>query len=484
MANVSRFLPIPSSDLEPSLVSGQTYVTRRRLTYVDAGMLLGLMIILVSVLPSNLIVPDTTNLGRPGLIIGFFLFIWWILVRCTSHLAMTGRQPMRWAVLAFMVSGLMSYAAGFLRGLTGIEANGADRMMLYFCVLAGVVLTAADGVPNWLRLRGVVEVLVWSAAVVAFLGIIEYLFKVDVTKYIVIPGLQAKGVAPSFEARGSGFRVASTTWHYIELAAYLAMVLPFAIHVTRFARQRSRRRLAFVCTLLIAAGIGTTISRTGILAIALMFVILIPAWGWRVRYNIATVTLGLLAVLAAASPSMIKTLTQLFNSPSSNPAFTVREARYPMVFRYVAERPLLGRGTGTYLAPQYQVLDNQWLTTLISNGIVGVAALAGLSITGIVLATMALRRSTSLEDRHLCAVLISTQVIAIAVSGTFDALSYSTYATTFALSLGLCGAVWRLTHPTRTVRTSSTRWFLENEPGAGGEPARATPEPRQPVAAS
>ncbi len=164
-------LPIPSSDLEPSLVSGQTYVTRRRLTYVDAGMLLGLMIILVSVLPSNLIVPDTTNLGRPGLIIGFFLFIWWILVRCTSHLAMTGRQPMRWAILAFMISGLMSYAAGFLRGLTGIEANGADRMMLYFCVLAGVVLTAADGVPNWLRLRRVVEVLVWSAAVVAFLGI-------------------------------------------------------------------------------------------------------------------------------------------------------------------------------------------------------------------------------------------------------------------------------------------------------------------------
>jgi O-antigen ligase len=180
---------------------------------------------------------------------------------------------------------------------------------------------------------------------------------------------------------------------------------------------------------------------------------------------------------------MVKTMTQLFNNPSSNPAFTVREARYPMVFRYVAERPLLGRGTGTYLAPQYQVLDNQWLTTLISNGIVGVAALAGLSVTGIALATMALRRSTNLEDRHLCAVLISTQIIAIAVSGTFDSLSYSTYATTFALSLGLCGAAWRLTHPARTVRTSTTRWFLENEPGAGAETAPAIPESRQPVAA-
>jgi O-antigen ligase len=455
--------PIPSSDLEPSRISDQTYVTRRRLTYVDAAVLLGVTIVLISIVPSYEIVPGLTALGRPGLIVGFLLFCWWILVRCTSHLAMSGRQPMRWALLLFMISALISYAAGFLRGLTHIEANSADRTMLYYCILVGVALTAADGVPNWLRLQGVIQVLVWSAAIVAMIGLIEYLTGTNLTNYMAVPGLSAKFDALGFEARGDGFRVASTTTHYIELAAYLAMALPFAIHLARFGHHRKRRRLALICSLIIAAGIGASISRTGLLAMALMLIVLVPIWGWRTRYNVLVIAVGLVGALGAASPGMFKTLSNLFSSPSSNPAFTVRAARYPMVFHYVDERPWFGRGTGTYIAPQYQTLDNQWLTTLISNGVLGAIALAALSITGIVLASLALRRCKDPADRHLCAVLIATQLIAIAVAGTFDSLSYSTYATIFALSLGLCGAVWRLSHPTRTVRTSTTRWFLDRE---------------------
>jgi hypothetical protein len=63
-------------------------------------------------------------------------------------------------------------------------------------------------------------------------------------------------------------------------------------------------------------------------------------------------------------------------------------------------------------------------------------------------------------DKHLCACLIATQVMAIAVCGTFDSLAFSTFTAMLALCMGLCGTVWRLTHPARTVRTSTTRWFL------------------------
>src|SRR5262249_30239296 len=163
---------------------------------------------------------------------------------------------------------------------------------------------------------------------------------------------------------------------------------------------------------------------------------------------------------------------RLFEDPSRNPAFTVRADRYPLVFHYVAQRPWLGRGTGTWVQPQYQVLDNQWLDTLLTNGILGVAALAGLHITGIVLAVMALRRSRIDEDRHLCAALISTQLIGLAVAGTFDSLSFSTFAVILALNLGFCGTVWRVTHPTRTVRTSTTRWFLNPDGDRSGTVAR------------
>jgi polysaccharide biosynthesis protein PslJ len=459
-----------TADLEPSLVFEQTYVTRRRPTYIDAAALLGIMVALIMLVPAQLVVPGMTDLGRPGLIVGLVLFLWWVMARFSSHLVMTGPQPMRWASLLFVVSLLVSYAAGFMRGLTSMESNAADRAMLFFCVFVGVVLTASDGVPNWYRLRELLKVLVGCAAIVALIAVFQGLFSYDLTRYLDVPGLQAKGWTPTFEARGGGFRVAATTNHYIELAALLATVLPFALHFACFAHRPRRRLLARLIAVLIAVGVTTTISRTGILAVVLMFVVLVPVWRWRLRYNILVLSVGLFAALSAVKPGLAKTLLHLFDDPNSNPAFTVRADRYPFVFHYVAQHPWLGRGTGTWVAPQYLILDNQWLVTLLSNGIVGVAALAGLHITGIVLAGLALKRSTSDEDRHLCAALISTQVVGIAVGGTFDSHSFMTYATILALTLGMCGTVWRLTHPARKVRTSTTRWFLDTVSGSAGRP--------------
>jgi hypothetical protein len=65
------------------------------------------------------------------------------------------------------------------------------------------------------------------------------------------------------------------------------------------------------------------------------------------------------------------------------------------------------------------------------------------------------------------------------VCGTFDALAFSTFSAMMALCIGLCGTVWRLTHPARTVRTSTTRWFL----GRDGWSMAPLPDRRQPVPA-
>ncbi|MBN1171693.1 MAG: O-antigen ligase family protein [Micromonosporaceae bacterium] len=448
------------SDWEPSLAFDQTYVTRRRPTYIDAARALGLMLILLGLVPARLIVPGMTDLGRPGLLLGFLLFCWWGLVRFSPQLVMTGRQPTRWSLLVFMVTVLISYAMGLLRGLTTMEVNSADRVMLFFCVFTGVALTAADGIPNWLRLRGVLRVLVGVATIVSAIALVQYTLNLDITRYLAIPGLEEKGWVPGFEERGAGVRVASTTTHYIELASYLAMVLPFAIHFAWFGHRPHHRRLALGCAVLMAGGIAVTISRTGVLAAAIVLIVLFCCWTWRMRYTMLVWSFGLLAAVIVASPGLGRTLLHLFDDPSSNPAFTVRQERYPMVFAYVAQRPWFGRGTGTWVMPQYQVLDNQWLVTLAANGIVGVVALAAVHLTAIVLAWLSLRRSQRAEDRHLCAALIATQLLALAVAGTFDSLSYMTYSTTMAVTVGMCGTVWRLTHPARAVRTSTTRWFL------------------------
>jgi hypothetical protein len=452
-------LGLPQSDLEATQVASRTYLSRRRVAGIDAATVICIMIALLTLVPSRYIFPDMTDLGRPALIVCLVLACWWVAVRLTPHLVLPGPQPIRWALLVFALSMLVSYAVGQLRELTAMEANGSDRALLFFAAFAGAALGAADGITNWERLERVLKVLVGCGTVMAMIGLIQFTFNVDPTTMFSIPGLESKKDVLGFEERGAGVRVASTATHYIELATVLATILPFAIHQAMFATTPRRRFVAIFASMVLAAGVVTTISRSGILAVAIVALVLVPTWTWRRRFNIFVIAMMLAAALTVARPSLMKTITSLFDDPSSNPAFTVRQARYPLVWQYVGERPWFGRGSGTYLAPQYQILDNQWLAFLISNGIVGVIALASLHLTAIVIALLARRRAATDEVRHLCAVLVSTQLIALVVAGTYDSMSFLTYATLVALTLGLCGTVWRLTHHSHEVRTATPRWF-------------------------
>ena len=453
-------LSLHPTDLEPSFVASGTYATRRRFTRIDAAGLLSIMICLVMLIPARLILPSLSEVGRPAVLLGIGLWCWWVLVRFSPRLMVGGPQPMRWMVMFYMVSLLTSYAAGYWRGLTSMEANGADRAILAALGFTGVVLTAADGIPNWDRMRGVLRMLVWCAGIVGFLGLVQFAFWLDVTQYIVIPGLSSNGVVPGFELRGGAIRVASTMTHYIEFSTVMAMTLPFAIHFARFAPRRRARQLFMVAATVIAAAIPATVSRTGFVAVGLALIVMIPVWSWRMRYNMAMVSTFLVAGLIVMKPSLTTTLVNLFTNASGDTSVTTRTKRYEMVSYYFEQRPWLGRGTGTWISPQYQFLDNQWLAQALSTGILGVAMLALLHLTAITLAFISLRRSNSVEDRHLCAALIATQLIALVVAGLFDALSFSTYTMVLALMVGLTGTVWRLTHPARVVRTTvSRRWF-------------------------
>jgi polysaccharide biosynthesis protein PslJ len=444
-------------DLEPSLVEERTYVTRRRFTRIDIAAILSILLLLLDLLPSRLVVPNLTAVGRPSLLLAFLLWCWWILVRLNPRLVMVGPQPMRWFVLLYVLSILISYAVGALRGLTTMEINGADRAVLATAEFVGVILATADGIPNWDRLRGVLRVWIWCSAGMAIIGIVQFVLRKDITQYMKFPGLTIQGAGlAGLEARGDDglFRVASTATHYIEFSAVMALALPFGIHFARFDANPKRRRRLIVAALLIALAIPMTLSRTGIMALVLEILVMLPAWNWRVRYNLLGFAGGLVCMLAAVKPGLIGTIKSLFLGASEDPSVTGRTERYTIVWHYFIQRPWLGRGTGTWIPPMYIYLDNQWLGTLLAGGLLGVATLATLHIASISLAGISLKRSVSPEDRHLCVALIATQLSAMLVEGTFDAFAFTTYATTLSFLMGCCAVVWRFTHPARAVRTS------------------------------
>ncbi len=426
-------------------------LTRRRWT-IDAAVLLGLMLCLLMLIPAKLIVPNLTDLGRPALIVAVLMAFWWVLVRFNPRLAMVGPQPLRWAALLYVLALMISYAAGYLRGLTTMEANSADRALIYMAAFVGVILVVADGLPRRDRLELVLRVFVWCAAFMAVVGLLQFVLWTDVTVYLMVPGLEPKGFVPGFEIRGAGIRVASTTMHYIEFSAVMAMALPFAIHFARFAADSRTRQTYGLLALVIAASVPTTVSRTGFLAVGLVLLVMVPVWNWRTRYNFAIIGTGLLAALMIVKPGLIGTVVGLFSGASDDPSVTARTDRYAMAGDYFNQRPWFGRGTGTWVSPQYQYLDNQWIAQALSTGVVGVAALAVLHLTAIGLSFTALRRARSERDKHLCAALLSTQLVGIAVGFTFDSFSFTTFVTVLSVMIGGCGAVWRFTHPHREIR--------------------------------
>jgi O-antigen ligase len=292
----------------------------------------------------------------------------------------------------------------------------------------------------------------------AIIGMMQFFLKLDVTQYIVIPGLEDKGSLIGFEARGNigAIRVASTATHYIEFSAVMAIALPFAIHFVRFAETRLIRQLFGFAALLIAAAIPLTLSRTGILAAGIVLIAMLPAWGWRVRYNVVLMTVGLMAAFIVIRPGLIGTLRSLFAGIFNGQDMSVkgRTDDYTFVYDYFVERPWLGRGIGTFIPTIYRFLDNQWFGTLVEAGLIGLAALAALQITAIVLARIAQKRSTNEVDQHLCGALIATQIAIMVCSYTFDSLGFNTFATMMMVLIGVCAAMWRLTNTDQSVRTA------------------------------
>jgi O-antigen ligase len=445
-------------DLDPGWVGEGKYATRRRRHLLDIAAAINFMLLLLFLLPARLIVPELTQFGRPALLVGLMLGGIWLISRLHPQMSLRGPQPLRWVVAVFLVAFLLSYAAGLLRHLTILETNATDRALIWTLTFLSIVLAAADGIADRKRLDDVIRVLVWCSGAMALIGLIESVLNIGLSPYLAPPGLEFIVDPVELGARGEGFfRVTSTTLHYIEFSTVMAISVPFAVHVARFGATSRVRQAAAISSVLILAAIPATLSRTGILALLVMAVVMTAAWSWRTRFNLLGAGLALMAAMSVLRPGLLGTVRSLFTNLGDDPSIEGRTNDYPIVTAYFAERPWLGRGPGTYVPVIYDVLDNQWLLSLVTTGIVGVAALAMLHIAAITLAGITLRRTGNPADRHLCVCLIAAQVGAMVVHTTFDSLSFTTFGAQLALTIGLTGAMWRLTHSSRQVRTTTAR---------------------------
>jgi hypothetical protein len=418
----------------------------------DATVVLVPLLLLAYLLPAQLIFPPLTVLGRPAVLVGFVLLVWWALSRLHPELVTRGRQPMRWVLAGYLCTVGTGYLAGQARGLSPLELNGADRTLLMALAGAGVLLAAADGVLTRERIDRVLRCLCWSTALMGLVALSQFMLRLDLTVHLKLPPvLVFKRDLIGFDARGGAglVRVAGTAGHYIEFSVLMVIGLLLAVHYARFSATRRDRQVYAVLAILQAAVIPISLSRTGLLGLVTAILLLVLVWPLRTTFNVLAIGAMIALMIQAARPGLLSTLRALVLAGERDPSVRGRLEDYDFVTPFIRDRLWFGRGFGTWLPELYQLLDNQWLLTLVSTGVVGVAGLALLLGSGVAVAGRIRRFSRSTRDRDLATTLAVAVGVAAASAFTFDALWFSTWFLTMHLLLGLTGALWRVTRAER-----------------------------------
>jgi O-antigen ligase len=145
-----------------------------------------------------------------------------------------------------------------------------------------------------------------------------------------------------------------------------------------------------------------------------------------------------------AKPSLVSSFAALFSHLGSDQSSLSRTDAYTEAVPYISAHPWLGQGFQTFLPQTYFFVDNQYLTSLLETGVLGLLALVACFVTGWFTAQKVRARATDARTRDLGQCLAASIAVAAVCFASFDALSFSIAAGVFFLLFGCVGAAWRL----------------------------------------
>jgi O-antigen ligase len=370
----------------------------------------------------------------------------WLHPRFGLH---RGRQPIRLAVAALACIFVAAYVSANRHYMDTTSQNGADREMICLAGWAAILLLAADGIQSWDQFRLLLRRIVTCVSVISALGLAQFITAFNLANYVVIPGLYRQITFQDLGTRDGLNRPSATTAQPLELAAVLALTLPLALHQARFAPP-GRRFRCWLQVALIGGALPLTISRSAVLGLLVVVVMLVPTWPKRDRRRALLGILGGVAALGIAVPNLAPLLYQLFAQTGAESSSLSRLNAYSSSVSFIAAHPWLGQGFGTFAPQTYFFVDNQYLTTLIETGVLGLLVLVALFCLGYHLARVARRSCAGEENRDLLQCLAVSMVNVAMSFFVFDALAFAIFSGMTFLLLGCIGAAWRL------VRTSDS----------------------------
>jgi len=412
----------------------------------DATTVLSLALTALFCIHQRFVIEPLGAAGTPAILLGFGCFVWWLATRVNGSSLGLGYNPVRIGLFILLSAMLVAYAAGFARPIVPDEVSNSDRTLLTWLGYSGFLLLCADGVTSLKRLDVLLRRLVWGGAYMSLVALFQFFVHFDLAQLLKPPGLTGLDSAfldKNLLERGDFTRVTGTALHPIEFSVVVAALLPLALH---FAfHDKHRGVLArWVPVALMGFGMPLAISRSGFLGLGVAALCFLPAVPTTRRLQAVAVGVGAAGLMTVAVPGLLGTVKGFFLAVDVDTSVSARTKDYLYLNTYFSERPITGRGFGTFLPKLYDVFDNQYLLTAIEAGALGVAALFLFFFSGLATARVIRKRSTVPATRSLAQALFAGIAAHVVTFATYDALVFPTTGMSLFLIIGAVGALWRL----------------------------------------
>lgn len=414
----------------------------------SAAPLLSVYLVLLLGIPSNLTLGGLASLGRPSFLWGLVLAFWWVLAQLQRSTRDRKRvwQPVRFALLAFVVIVLVSFAAALLRGQPGDQISPANTAVLRVISWSGVLLVAMDGLSTRDQVIQLIRRLTVGAGLVAALGLAQFVTGRSLLDWVSgIPGVAYDAEVAS---RGTFTRAAATATHPLEYGVVVTGCLPLALLTAmtdgfRAEADRQIRLRWWIPVGLMTISSMLSVSRSALIGLAVAVLATLPAM--KPIYRRLTIVGGLFAsiAVAAAVPGMASTMIALFLGGTKEASAQSRSNALSRLPEFIHSSPLVGQGFGTFL-PRYYIFDDAWALLTVELGILGLVAFAAIAVAAIQSATCSAHLSEDPElatiGRGIAASMLTTAVL----FAFFDAMGFPISAAMYFLFAGIAAAIRRI----------------------------------------
>jgi polysaccharide biosynthesis protein PslJ len=308
----------------------------------------------------------------------------------------------------------------------------------------------------------VAKALVVSGVIVAVFAVIESRTAYNAFDHLggALPFLvDAGGRTGELDTRGGNIRVYGSAQSPIAMGAAFAMLIPLALYLA----GRTGNRLWWVAVTALGLATLSTVTRTGV--VMLLPLGLVFAWlRWREVKRLWWAALPLVCLIYFALPGTLGTIRGAFfpaggliaeQQKHAGAAGSGRIADLDPALAEWSQRPVFGQGYSTRQTGREnrtaQILDNQWLKTLLETGIVGAFGWAWLYLRFI--RKLGAEAKRDLADRGLLIVGLTASVAAFAVGMFFfDAFSFIQVTFVLFILLALGASTLATPRPARKRR--------------------------------